>query len=312
MIESPLMLVGAERSGTTLLRLMLDHHPEIALLPEFEFSVELVGAEGQWPEIAAFHDLLRTSRDFLEYELSIDPALDYPTLVDSFLAQKRDRDGKGIVGATVHHHFDRLTHLWPAVRFIHIVRDGRDVAASAIPMGWAGNTYTGVERWIDAEELWESIEARVPESRRIDVYYEELVADPKLTVTKICEFIGVEFDDAMFDYARTSSYSAPDGRLAAQWKRKQSEWEVRLTESRIATMLARRGYEPSGFPSLVVEQRLERSLLRQDRWARRRFRARAYGWRLFLEDILSRHLGVRGWQESVRLRQNALDASVLK
>lgn len=48
-ISKPVFLVGAERSGTTVLRLMLDHHPQIAFNNEFEYAVDLVSDEGKWP-----------------------------------------------------------------------------------------------------------------------------------------------------------------------------------------------------------------------------------------------------------------------
>ena len=49
MIEEPIFLVGAERSGTTLMRLMLDSHPDVAFGEEFEFAVTHIGADGTFP-----------------------------------------------------------------------------------------------------------------------------------------------------------------------------------------------------------------------------------------------------------------------
>ena len=312
MIREPVMLVGSERSGTTLLRLMLDHHPQIAFLPEFEFAVDLVTDEGEWPPLAEFRAWLRTNRDFLECQFRVDPSLSYPALVDDLLRQKRDRDGKPIAGATVHRHFDRLLHLWPDARFIHLIRDGRDVAASAVAMGWAGNVWTGVERWIEAEGCWESIRDRIAESQRIDVYYEQLVANPVETLTEVCHFLGVSFDEAMFDYIATTSYSKPDATLASQWKKRRSERDVRLVEARIADMLIERGYALSGLPRLEVTPRLEHALRWQNRSARRRTRVRMYGLRLVLEDFLTRRLRLNKWQENVRIRLNAIDEVLLK
>ena len=61
---------------------------------------------------------------------------------------------------------DRLTRIWPDARFIHLVRDPRDVARSVIPMGWAGNTWVGVERWMEAERLWDRVRSSLPNSSR--------------------------------------------------------------------------------------------------------------------------------------------------
>ena len=110
---------------------------------------------------------------FRQRRLVINKGVDYPQLIDDFLRQKRDRDGKPFVGAVVHHHFDRLLRIWPDARFIHLMRDGRDVGRSYIEMGWAGNMYTAVDGWILAEQLWSKLSQIVPEERRIDVRYED-------------------------------------------------------------------------------------------------------------------------------------------
>src|SRR6185369_10561789 len=93
---------------------------------------------------------------------TVDRSLSYPQLIDSFLQQQRARSNKPLVGATVHRHFDRLLRIWPVARFVHLVRDGRDVARSVIEMGWAGNLWTGCDRWIDAEQLWAKFSQMLP------------------------------------------------------------------------------------------------------------------------------------------------------
>ena len=102
---------------------------------------------------------------FLPHGLAIDRGLDYPRLAQSFVAQYCARSGKPIHGATCHKHFDRLLRIWPRARFVHIVRDGRDVARSCIGMGWAGNVWHGSERWIAAGPAYEGVVGRTEDSR---------------------------------------------------------------------------------------------------------------------------------------------------
>ena len=94
MIAEPLFLVGSERSGTTLLRLMLDHHPSIRFHHEYELCVEKVGDDGTFPAMPEFVDWLGTIRGFEGYGLEIDGDLSYPELVDSFLEQLQAPSGK--------------------------------------------------------------------------------------------------------------------------------------------------------------------------------------------------------------------------
>ena len=76
--DAPFFLVGAERSGTTLLRLMLDHHPELAFRNEFEFAVDRVGEDGSFPDVRTYTEHLRLSRTFAMSGFAIDESLDYP------------------------------------------------------------------------------------------------------------------------------------------------------------------------------------------------------------------------------------------
>lgn len=111
--QPPAFLVGSERSGTTMLRLMLDHHPMLVWQDEFEFAVDMISPDGGFPDMGYYREWLSLHRIFLASGFTIDPTLDYARLIRGFLEQRRSRDGKPIVGATVHRHFDRLLHLWP-------------------------------------------------------------------------------------------------------------------------------------------------------------------------------------------------------
>src|SRR5262249_54027367 len=120
MLHDPVFLVGSERSGTTLLRLMLDHHPAIAFHSEFEYAVAKMDNPAEWPCLDEYCRYLTSDRIFNGDGFLIDRSLSYPALIDSFLCQKRDAAGKPIVGATVHLDFDRLMRIWPQARFIHL------------------------------------------------------------------------------------------------------------------------------------------------------------------------------------------------
>ncbi len=303
----PIFLVGPERSGTTVFRLMLDHHSQIAFHMEFEFAVDMISDAGVFPDVDTYCDRLKTSRPFLASYFSADTSLAYPDLINSFLIQKRERDGKRFVGATVHYHFDRLLYIWPHARFIHLLRDGRDVARSRIGMGWAGNVWTASKWWVNAELTWDRVCNLVASERRMEVRYEDLVLDPVENLERVCRFIGVPYEREMLDYPLTTTYSPPDPALVFQWREKLSDKEKRLVEQRIGDLLASRGYELSGLLPIRVSEILKLWLLAQDKLARMRFRIARYGFPMVMASFLCRRLGIARFQTSIQRRMDAID-----
>jgi len=311
-LDSPFFLVGSERSGSTLLRLMLDHHPEIACNLESDFLVAHVTDQGGRPAVSEYAAFLRRDRVFRHSRFAIDESLDYQGLVESFLAQKRLRDGKRLVGATVHHHFDRLLWLWPEAKFVYLLRDGRDVANSAVGMGWAGNAYCGADIWIDAERRWAEMRAGLDPAASIEVRYEELVASPVDTLSRVCAFLGTTYSDQMLSYPRSSSYGAPSAALASQWRSNMDPEELRLVEARIGALLAARGY-PLVDPAPRPVGRAHEAWLRlQSRVRRIRYRIDRFGLPLTLGEFLARRLGLGRWQASAQRRLDAIVDQGLK
>jgi Sulfotransferase family len=312
LVSAPLFLVGSVRSGTTLLRLLLDHHPELAFESEFEYVIEKIGADGTWPDLDSYYEWLSTDRIYLSRHYDIDKRLSYPELVNDFLVQRRRRANKPLVGATVHSDFDRLPRIWPDARFIHLLRDGRDVARSIIEMGCAGNTWTAIDRWVQVEETWETFKQSLGPDRAFDVRYEDLVQRPEETLTEICRFVGIEYHPAMLRYPEDSTYSTPDPKLIDQWSQKLSEPQIRLAEARAASWLVRRGYKLSGLPPIEVDEKMKRELARQSKQYNRMFRVNRYGLLLVGTDYLARKLRLARLAKHTRKRIHAIDNSLLK
>lgn len=311
-LTSPVFVVGPLRSGTTMLRLMLDHHPKLNIFGEFEYAVAAVETGDTWPDRETYLRWLDMDRAFADDRVAVNRSLDYPDLVRSFLAEHaKKQPQKPIIGAAVHSRFDLLPKLWPKARFIHILRDPRDVARSTLQMGWAGHVYYGANYWVGPEQRWEVL-TRLPESQRIDVRYENLVRQPVEELTRLCNFLGVEYDAAMMDYDRNTTYAKPDASLIEQWRRKLTAYEIGLVEAVCGDLLERRGYErsdkqatPPGAPErlkLKVMNRMNMTM----------FAIKRLGPSLWTRRLLAKHIGSETWRRQIKLETNEVERRFLK
>jgi sulfotransferase family protein len=305
--KAGVFLVGSERSGTTMLRLMLDHHPQLAWAKEFEYAIDQVGDDGHRPDVAEFADWLVQHRVFQETGFKIDPGLGYDDLVRSFVAQRGEEAGKAYVGATVHRHFDRLLEIWSDARFIHLVRDPRDVAPSVIKMGWAGTLYHGCARWVEAERLWDRLSNELPEDRHISIRFEDLLADPKEVLGELCTFLGLEFNKDMLAFHKDTTYDPTDPTASQRWKKTLSPNGIGLIEGRVGALLESRGYTPSGHPVVHPGAIMKAWLGCKNRIYRLGKRIKKYGIGLWAWALVTRRVSPNRLYRQTAQRMQAID-----
>ncbi|HEU4430059.1 MAG TPA: sulfotransferase [Myxococcota bacterium] len=312
-MESPVFLLGAERSGTTLLRLMLDGHPQIAWPCEFDFALDWPAAEaGEWPDLIDYWSALAESRHARQMRIVIQAQLAFPELVRSLHAQICGRTSKPIAGVTAHRQFARVLRLWPDARFVYLVRDGRDVARSRVEMGWAGNVWAAASAWRETERDWRRLCAAVPAERRIEVRYEDLVRNPRGELTRICDFLDVDYSPGMLEYPARSTYEAPDPRVIARWRKKLSVRELTWLEREIGAELRARSYAPSRVPAAWIPAPRRVALRLGDRIGRMRFRMRRYGAGLWAKHQVARRFHFAALRRVTAGQMRTIDAAFLK
>ena len=306
----PVFVVGPVRSGSTLLKLMLDSHPQVINPGECDFLFDLVGNHGEFPDTRAYLDWLSTNRIFQAKKLTVDPNLTYLELMNSFLCQFKRRGS--LLTMNVHRHFDRIPGVFPDARYVRLLRDPRDVARSCISMGWVGHVYYGVDIWSEAEKSWDLLRSRISATQYLEIRYEDLVSDVEAGLRKICDFLGLEHSNQMTAYASHSTYSAPDKDLIYQWKRKYTERELRLVEGKVGTRIVDLGYELSvhepAKPGLLEKIRLY--LLNKRR--RVSHQVKRYGMFLYFESLLASRMGSRAWRHACQHKKNKIDIEYLK
>jgi hypothetical protein len=212
-------IVGVGRSGTTLLRMMLDAHPQLAIPPETHFVPRLIGAAEAWrvtPERlldAAINDPHRRWGDFgISEEEYLERLREIPTVnqadpVRAFFRLYAEKAGKPRWGDKTPGYLTRMRRIkrtLPEARFVHVIRDGRDVALS-----W--NRRLGQREGKDpipVERLAQRWQRQISGAREdadaigdyLEIRYEQLVLDTEPTLRRVCEFIALEWDPAMLEY----------------------------------------------------------------------------------------------------------------
>lgn len=203
-------VVGVPRSGTTLLRLQLDAHPELAipaetgfgaLLAEFaahtpgpEELVDRIARLDTWPDLAVERDELA----------AIFSGVRRWSVAEGMRAYYRwyaTRHGKRRWGDKTPVHAEYLNVLaaaFPEARFVHIIRDGRDVAASLTGLSFApgdGGIEAVATVWRDGIARARAAAESVP--HYYELRYEDLATKPERTLRELCEFLDLAFDPAM-------------------------------------------------------------------------------------------------------------------
>jgi hypothetical protein len=115
-------------------------------------------------------------------------------------------------------------------------------------MGWAGNTYYGVDQWIETESNWDSSASLFKKNNIMELRFEDLVLHPKRQLKRVCNFMGVEYSSAMLSYSTESTYDPPDASTVTKWKTQLRAREIALVEIKARSLLLQRDYELSGCP----------------------------------------------------------------
>jgi len=197
-------VVGAPRSGTTLLSVVLDRHSRLSVPPETNFFDEI--AWRLWRSSGRF--ILKELRRWPRVsELKLEPetivcrmARRRPVrreLLAAMLDLYAERKGKARCGEkTPQHlrHVPAILRFFPNARVVCMLRDGREAALSLRSMPWYGGTLqTAAAVWRKSVRRMEKFARRYP-SRFTIVRYEELVASPERELRSVMAFLGEPFE----------------------------------------------------------------------------------------------------------------------
>jgi hypothetical protein len=289
-------VVGVSRSGTTLLRLMLDAHPDLAIPPETQFVPSMLrycadlakeGVDDATARRMVLDRFTGTRRwgDFglpvavLDRRLAALEEITPAGAVRSFFEAYAELIGKprwgskspGYVKAMV-----RIARHLPEARFIHLIRDPRDVAVSLREVTWGTDDVgEAAADWRGKIERAREQAGELAPGTYLELRYEDLVERPEPALRAAAELIDLPWNDAMLDYHAHAAMrmreverdvERPDGGVITaaerrnqhallsrpptterigRWRDELSEEERRRVESATAPLLRELGYEPT-------------------------------------------------------------------
>ncbi len=189
LVAQPTFVLCTLRSGSTLMRMLLNSHSQLHAPHEIHLRYVSVNLDAKWSE-----------RSLKEMGLD-QKGLEY-LLWDRILHRELAASGKPwIVDKTPNNVFivDRLKECWPDARFIHLLRHPASIARSRKEM----NPDADDDKNVDLIRRYcESLERARQTYEGVTVRYEDLTTNPEAEMRRVCEHLGIAFEPTMLEYGK--------------------------------------------------------------------------------------------------------------
>lgn len=289
-----LFIIGAARSGTTYLTDTLDDYFDYGMSPEGHFVPALARRLEQFGDLAVEANMTRLLeevrrgstltiiREQWEPERRFDITVEelrerlfepsYAAVVYAVFRAIAERLGRTRVGTKNPEYttcLPLLESLFPGrARYIHLVRDGRDVALSTMQVPWGQQTaYACAVHWRRYQELAAAFAARIGPARYLELRYEDLVAEPAPVIARLEAFLDHAVEPAARARLLAAATHSDLARNFGKWRRAMSPRDIERFEAVAGAQLAAAGYE------LACERprigALERGLFEAQEFARK-------------------------------------------
>jgi len=267
-------LVGSERSGTTLFRLMLDAHPDMAVPPESYFIIDLYRRRKRYERRGHRYNTIAVANDLagsrwfrawgmppkeLATAMRREDDVDFAEAIRKVYRGYARMFGKARYGDKTPayvQHIRVLSDIFPESRFIHLIRDGRNVAMSLAEVRWGpGDVLESALQWRERVLRGRQAGAQLGPERYIEVRYEHLVAEPEPVLRDVSAFVEIPFEESMLRHSETAAERIPgraDGlhsRAATapaatrDWREDLGREDLEAVEAATGDLLEELGYE---------------------------------------------------------------------
>jgi hypothetical protein len=276
--NGPIFIVGAPRSGTTLLQYRLRNHPRISLpTGESHFFIPLYQAQAKFGDLsqlenvravldamyrqnAGFMDTdlhgMKFDLDGLAQQLHGEGRNTLPAIIRGLYEKNALGEGKARWGDKTPYyvlHIPQLLEWFPDAQIVHLIRDGRDVALSLFGRKHdfqIYNTYQAAKYWQIYVEKGRELSKGLNANQYFELRYEDLLADPEGTLKMLCGFLEEEYSSALLDIHQVKDagmtplvHQPIKADNAGKWRTRMSARQIRIFESVAGDTLRKFNYE---------------------------------------------------------------------
>ena len=263
---------------------MLTQHPDLHIPPESEFLLSLHTEAERYGDFSAPHQRWFFIRDLQTTEVSMgayafpifdltiheaEAALeaaaptDFSGAGNALFSASARKKGKSRWGDKTPHyvrHIEWIAEVYPKAQFIHMIRDGRDVARSRVNAGFTPSMRRSAAHWRTEVKTGQAAGKKLRAARYREVFYEELVRSPRSVLRDLCAWIDLTFTERMLAFDRAGDDAVPDAHAhlhekvntpidasrAQAWRRSLPERDIADVEDVAGDLLRELGYEITG------------------------------------------------------------------
>ena len=275
--SSPIFIVGAPRSGTTLFQYMLRSHPDISIpTGESHFFIPLLRNADSFGDLneaknirKVLEAMYQQSADFLDTDIH-GIKFDIDGLTTQFKQEGRNTisaiisglfeknalgEGKQRWGDKTPYyvlHMKTILQLFPDAQFIHLIRDGRDCALSMFQRKHdfgVYNTFFAAKYWEIYVETGRQVGTELGKKVYHEIRFEELLENPKKVMQGVCSFLNESYSDDLVNFkksgeaGKTPLLQKPiQNTNKEKWREKMTDRQISLFEGTVGHTLKQCGY----------------------------------------------------------------------
>ncbi len=275
--HSPIFIVGAPRSGTTLLQYMLRSHPDLSIpTAESHFFIPFYQRRNEFGDLnrkenlqSFIEQIYHAKKDFFDDDFhgikfdiekfTIDcnkqGISTIPNIIDYIFQKNSLAEGKKRWGDKTPYyilHLNTIVEMFPQAQIVHIIRDGRDCALSMLERKWdlqIFNTYHAAYTWDKYIKAGKKFGSEQP-SCYFEVRYEDILDKPEISMSQLCNFLNIEFNPKILDFnkpigsGKTPLLRQPlQPNNQAKWRNKMSDKQLSIFEALAGETLTDCKYE---------------------------------------------------------------------